>query len=154
MKYFNWRTRQTGDALPRSPYVWPIFAGILLIIALGFILRRQNSTRPSSLITSGGHEQPTVTVSRNILSRSSRPKGDKMPGTQIAEEIVAAKVVKFGQIRRDIVQPMAKRQKVAVPSDVERFFDAVASGKWEEIDAAHQALLLDPNQHNQPRSAE
>jgi tetratricopeptide (TPR) repeat protein len=49
---------------------------------------------------------------------------------------------------------MAKHFKVEVPEDVKRFFDAVESGRWEEIDAAHRALLLSDDNLNQPRSAE
>ncbi|TAL04261.1 MAG: hypothetical protein EPO07_05270 [Verrucomicrobia bacterium] len=41
-----------------------------------------------------------------------------------------------------------------VLDDVKRFFDAVESGRWEEIDAAHQALLQPGEGLNQPRSAE
>src|ERR1041385_8954226 len=41
-----------------------------------------------------------------------------------------------------------------VPDEVERFFDAVERGRWEEIDAAHEALLLTRTNLNQPKSAE
>jgi tetratricopeptide (TPR) repeat protein len=49
---------------------------------------------------------------------------------------------------------MAKHLKVEVPGDVERFFDAVERGRWEEIDAAHAALLAPGEGLNQPHSAE
>ncbi len=41
-----------------------------------------------------------------------------------------------------------------MPTDVERFFEAVEGGQWEEIDAAHNALLLPGEGLNQPRSDE
>src|SRR5262249_47834357 len=37
---------------------------------------------------------------------------------------------------------------------VERFFDAVEGGRWDEIDAAHAVLLAPGQGFNQPRSAE
>src|SRR5436305_9633245 len=119
MKYFRWRTRQTGDSAPASPYLWPVFGGILLILALGFLLTNKNSPKSSSAIASA-HDQQTLTFVHSIPSRSRRPQRDKMTGTQTAAEIVAIKVLKFGKLRRDLVHAMAKHQKVEVPSDVDR----------------------------------
>jgi len=51
------------------------------------------------------------------------------------------------------VHALAKHNKVDVPDDVERFFEAVEGGRWEEIDAAHKALLLGGDLTT-PRSAE
>jgi hypothetical protein len=58
-----------------------------------------------------------------------------------AEEIVATKLSQFGRNRRDVMRGMAKRFNVEVRPDVERFFDAVERGKWEEIEAAFQPLF-------------
>jgi hypothetical protein len=74
--------------------------------------------------------------------------------SQTPQEIVAAKVMKFGKHRREIAHAMAKRLNVKVPDEVERFFDAVEGGRWDEIDAAHKALLEDEKQFNQPKTAE
>jgi tetratricopeptide (TPR) repeat protein len=92
--------------------------------------------------------------SREPLRGGSLRHGGASEGRQTAAEIVAGKVIKFGKNRREIVRAIAKRSKVAVPDAVERFFDAVESGRWEEIDAAHKALLADEKQLNQPLSAE
>src|SRR5438552_1010633 len=70
-----------------------------------------------------------------------------------AEEIVASKLSQFGKSRRDLVHALAKHFEVDVPDDVVRFFDAVEGGRFEEIDAAHQALLLGGDVTT-PRSAE
>jgi len=70
-----------------------------------------------------------------------------------AEEIVAAKLCQFGRTRRELVHALAKHFKTEVPNDVERFFDAVESGRWEEIDTAHKALLLGRD-FTTPRSEE
>jgi len=71
-----------------------------------------------------------------------------------AEEIVARKLAEFSKRRRALVHAIAKHFNVEVPADVERFFAAVESGRWEEIDAAHEALLMPGQGLNQPRSAE
>jgi tetratricopeptide (TPR) repeat protein len=63
------------------------------------------------------------------------------PPTPTAEDIVASKLRQFGKNRRELVHALAKRFNIGVPDEVERFFDAVEGGRWEEIDAAHQALL-------------
>jgi len=70
-----------------------------------------------------------------------------------AEQIVARKLNQFGRSRRELVHALAKHLKVDVPDDVERFFHAVESGRWEEIDAAHNALLKGGDLTT-PRSAE
>jgi hypothetical protein len=101
-----------------------------------------------------------------VESQSARPEEVKgswslrsqrlSPGesaTQTAEEIVAGKLKRFAQARRELVRRLAKYSKVEVPADVERFFDAVARGNWEEIDAAHKAML-EGSDLVTPRSAE
>jgi hypothetical protein len=54
--------------------------------------------------------------------------------------VVAAKVQQFARARREVVQAMAKRFKVEVPPEVERFFAAAESGTWDEVKAAFEAL--------------
>jgi hypothetical protein len=83
-----------------------------------------------------------------------RRSGSGLGTAPTADEVVAAKLVQFGRSRRDLVHTLAKRFNVDVPDDVERFFEAVERGNWEEIDAAHRALLLSPDQLNQPRDGE
>jgi hypothetical protein len=57
-----------------------------------------------------------------------------------AEDIVAAKLKRFAQSRRDIMRAMAKQKNITVPDSVERFFDAVESGDWIEIEAAFNTI--------------
>jgi hypothetical protein len=56
------------------------------------------------------------------------------------EEIVAGKVTRFTQDRLRITHAMAERFKVSVAPDVERFFQAVAEGRWEDLNADFRAL--------------
>jgi hypothetical protein len=57
-----------------------------------------------------------------------------------AREVVAGKVIRFAQDRLGLVQAMAEHYKVAVPQDVERFFAAAATGRWEELKALFESL--------------
>ena len=73
-------------------------------------------------------------MQRAYLSRSGS-RAARSP-----EEIVAGKVTQFAQDRLTITRAMAKRFKVSVAPDVERFFQAVATGHWEELNADFEAL--------------
>ena len=140
---------QTGS--PRWP--WWLAGGCVLIVLIGLLLPRPganssafdlaNVPRPGDKSNSSGHRP----------GRTSRHYAAGGPA-QSAEEIVARKLTQFGKSRRDLVHAIAKHFKMDVPDEVERFFDAVERGRWEEIDAAHEALLLTRTNLNQPKSAE
>lgn len=62
------------------------------------------------------------------------------------EEIVAGRLSQYARSRRELVQALAQRHGVEVPDDVKRFFDAVESGNWNEIDARFKVLAgTEPN---------
>jgi hypothetical protein len=73
------------------------------------------------------------------MERADSPRGSS--GTALTpEEMVASKVTRFAQDRLRITHAMAERFKVSVAPDVERFFQAVAAGRWEELNADFEAL--------------
>lgn len=73
------------------------------------------------------------------MERANSPRGSS--GTALTpEEIVASKVTRFTQDRLRITRAMAQRFKVSVAPDVERFFQAAAAGRWEELNADFEAL--------------
>ncbi len=53
---------------------------------------------------------------------------------------MAGKVTRFTEDRLRIARAMAERFKVSVAPDVERFFQAAAAGRWEEMNADFKAL--------------
>jgi hypothetical protein len=65
---------------------------------------------------------------------------------------VAGKVRRFGQLRRDLVRAIAQRSNKQVPREVERFFDAVESGRWEEIKAEWDLLAKRSGQYENSTS--
>src|SRR5437016_12412911 len=63
------------------------------------------------------------------------------PGPELtAEQVVTLKVAQFGRNRRELVRGIGRRLQKEVPPEIEKFFDAVESGKWEEINAQWDAL--------------
>ncbi len=129
----------------RSRWPWFLVAGCLLIALIRLLLMLRNavpSAQPGSADVPG---QPSATgagalrVPKVAVARLSRGRSNSEPaGT--AEEIVAGKLVRFARSRREIVHGLARRVKVEVPDDVERFFDAVEAGDWDQIKARFDAL--------------
>jgi len=156
------RIEPTGEP-PKRSGARTVFLGFvgaaLLLLLLGLIL----SGPPRSTFDSPRNRIPVGSVEPSTYSKNStrpppsprwRNSASSPTNPQTAEEIVATKVSLFGKKRRELVHAMARKFNIDVPSDVERFFAAVESGRWEEIDAAHAALLEPGKGLNQPRSAE
>src|SRR5712664_4390170 len=114
---------------------------MLGVVLLGVLLPRGDHSKSGQSISTnqmaGNATGPSV-GSSGVRSRSHHAHSG--PGAS-AEEIVATKLSQFGRNRRDVMRGMAKRFKVEVRPDVERFFDAVEGGKWEEIEAAFQPMF-------------
>jgi len=145
-----------GEGFRSSRLLLAMLAAAVLVILASLFLKRPNKDPVASAALTGPSIVSTTpaTHSSGFVRRPSSSSHAELDRPQTAQEIVADKVIKFGKIRRKLVHAMAKHFKVAVPDDVERFFDAVENGRWEEIDAAHQALLLNDKELNQPRSDE
>src|ERR1043166_9229346 len=138
-----------------SPLPWILAGSFLLLILLAIFAPRKNSSADSA---SSANASNTPGAGAEFDGGDRRRARVLKPGSvepaQTAEEIVTQKVVQFGRNRRELAQRLAKRFKVPVSPDVERFFAALESGRWEEIDAAHKALLEPGQGLNQPRSDE
>ena len=127
-----------------SHWLWLIGAGCLLLLIVGLFripLRHGESAAATSStnVVVPNSTDPAATVGRERLVALGKRASGAQPPT--AEEIVADKVKQFGQNRRDLLHALARKLEVAVPDEVQRFFDAVDSGRWEDIDAQFQLLL-------------
>ena len=120
----------------RSCWPWVLTIGSLFVVLLGLLLPRQGTTPtlPNSTNAAGQHPDAHAGVERAHLSRGLAESA------LTPEEIIADKVTQFAHDRLRITQAMAKRFKVSVAPDVEGFFQAVAAGRWEELNAAFKAL--------------
>jgi hypothetical protein len=105
-----------------------------IIILLGLILSTRRQPKASDASTPGASvalsDSAGVTVSGSARSFPQRSHPSQPP---TAEEIVANKVSQFGRSRREIVHAIARRSQKEVAPEVDRFFDAVESGNWEDI---------------------
>jgi hypothetical protein len=121
-----------------------VIGGCLLVLLLALLLLRMRGTPEiADAFASASHAAPGES-SATAMARSTRAfrrtatSADAPAPT--AEEIVARKLIQFGRNRRELVYALAKRFNVTVPDDVARFFDAVEGGRWEDIEAAFNAI--------------
>jgi len=54
--------------------------------------------------------------------------------------LVADRIVRFSQNRRQLVETLAQRFNVTLPPDVDRFFSAVEAGEWRDIKSLYNSL--------------
>jgi tetratricopeptide (TPR) repeat protein len=150
--------RGPGEALPspRGPLI--LLTAMVAVILIGILLKKRAKEPAESAGSIGTGNVGMAMVSRSRepvrVSGASSRSGAAFAGQQTPEEIVAGTVMQFAKNRREVAHKIAKRLNVKVPDEVEKFFDAVEGGRWDEIDAAHKAMLEDEKQFNQPKSAE
>jgi tetratricopeptide (TPR) repeat protein len=118
-------------------------SGCLLVLFLALLLPRHRRA-PATADTFSPASNAAPNESSTALARSTRvfrraAISPDAPAPK-AEEIVAHKMVQFGRNRRDLVHALAKRFNVTVPGDVDRFFQAVEGGRWEEIESTFNAI--------------
>lgn len=129
----------------RSRWRWFLIAGCLVITLIGLFLALRNDVPPAvrgSTDVPGQASAPGVHTPRGPSvgsARLSHRRSNSEPA-RTAKEIVAGKLAQFARSRREIVHALARRAKVEVPEDVERFFDAVEAGDWDEIKARFDAF--------------
>jgi hypothetical protein len=128
-----------GSSDYRKAGAWFLIATCFLVVFIAIQLFRSGSTAPrrggENLTTTG--VQPKTELSRqgrstDLLSNPDSPR--------TAEQIVAAKVAQFGGDRRKLAHAMARHHNVPVPDEVERFFDAVEAGNWEQLNSIFDSL--------------
>jgi len=131
-----------------SRWPWLLAAGCLLIVLIAILLPRPNANSPTASASTNGLW--SVTGANSPRERSTRVPHILSPAgpAPTAEEIVAGKVSQFGRSRREIARAIGRRLKKEVPPEVEKFFDAVESGRWEEIDAQFKLLGTHSGQYD------
>jgi SlyX protein len=130
---------QSTPSVP-SRWLWLLLAACVLVLFVG-LLRALGPAKRVSTATSTYAARTGVSTG---LAKVQTPR--RMPRQSIAapalnaEEIVASKVSQFARSRREIVQTIGRQLNQQVPPEVEKFFDAVEAGRWEEIKAQWDAL--------------
>src|SRR6185503_6191830 len=122
----------------RSRWPWVVGAACGLILLIVLLLRRgdEKSTRSADSASgppmAGGNSSE---IGDSLLRRAAKGKG-----ALTAEEIVAGKVKQFARSRREFVRAMARRANKEVPGEVERFFDALEAGNWDEVKVLYKGF--------------
>jgi len=120
-----------------SRWLWVPAICSLVVVLLALALPRQQ-TSPG--LTKSSNPAGQGRAARRLDADRSRPSPGFSGPALTPEEIVAGKVRQFALDRLKLTHAMAQRFKVTVAPDVERFFEAVAAGQWEELNAAFTAL--------------
>jgi tetratricopeptide (TPR) repeat protein len=142
MRQTNSRNSESAAEDGRRRVGWLSLFGLaaLALVFLAIMLPRQKRPLASSP-ASGETPAPARRASANARASGSSlaRRAGSVPGPT-AEEIVAGKVERFARSRRGITRAMAGRFKVTVPDEVERFYDAVAAGRFDELNARFKTL--------------
>jgi len=115
-----------------------VVAGLLLILLAVMLPRGGNDSE--------SRKRANWTVIFNQQAGSAkRPRQVARPGgsakaTSTAEQIVWRHVSQFGRSRREICFGLARKHQVEVPAEVERFFDAVEAGNWDELESLFDSI--------------
>ncbi len=134
----------------RNRTVLKLVLGALFLTATIVLFRFTTPRTATNSTTQFNSERFTPTSpGTSIIRPDSFPRLRRIPGPpQSAEEIVAGKLVQFAANRRKLMNSLARRTGKPVPPEVERFFDALEQGHWEEADAIFKELHQrheDPN---------
>jgi hypothetical protein len=131
-----------------SPSVWLVLASALVVIFLGMIhsLHHHDSVSPVPG-EDAARKDGTAGWSGVQQAFPAEHRSDSTTAAT-AEEIVASKVSQFARSRRELVRAIGRRLKKQVPPEVNKFFDAVESGRWDEIKAHWDALARRSGQYD------
>lgn len=119
-----------------------IISGFMISCIMGLLLPRP---KPNANDQSRTPATPTATL-RLTKSKSNTPSssGDttsrKHQRRASAAQIVARKAAQFARSRREVLYALARKKNLAVPAEVEQFFDAAEAGNWEQMDALFKKL--------------
>jgi hypothetical protein len=140
------------EQAPLTAYGWRWFLVTMcaLTLLVGFLSARRHGDDSGAARIVRDPTLPRLTRDSAMIepvrrqTRFDRPAPLPAP---TAEEIVAAKLAQFGRNRRELSRAIARRSQKEPPPEVEKFFDAIESGRWEEIKAQWDALAKRSGQY-------
>src|ERR1041384_3397209 len=149
------KSRTTEQTTPaRSPLkfsrsTWLLLAGCVLVVLIAVFCLPPGDDAFSVAMgnKSAGPKEFGDNTAWGRTGKMVRRSSPAAP-PKTAEEIVWSKVTQFGRTRRELAREAGRRAGKDVPSDVEKFFDAIDSGRWEEIDARWSALSKQSGQYD------
>ena len=130
-----------------SRWVWVLATAGVLVVLIGLV-RAPRRGKPGETVTSPDTVRTDVSRdSVRVQPERSVPGRTAAAPPLTAAEIVASKVTQFSRSRRQIVRAIGRRSKTQVPPEVEKFFDAIEAGRWEEIKAQWDLLARQSGQY-------
>src|ERR1043166_2245554 len=127
---------------PDSGGNWPrlLCGGSLLLVLIAFFLPRRHDRAGEGTGATNAPEEGS-TASSFASERARRFSRGLSPAlAPTAGEIVTNKVNQFARNWREVVRAIARKFKLEVPDELERFFEAVEAGRWDEIEGLAKAL--------------
>jgi hypothetical protein len=141
--------RSVSDYRHRLRWLWVFCLGCALLLVVGFLIRRhRHESIPQEVAgdpAASGQPVP-ISAGNSPPRHATREHRANIPRLT-AEEIVAGKVAQFGQKRRELVYAIARRSQKEVPPEVEKFFDAIQSGNWDNITNQWHELAMHSSQY-------
>lgn len=133
---------------------WLLLIGCVVMLLLGlFRIPHRDEPVPNGTSVDTAASEAFVVSAGGERTRWL-PRRTSAAPTVTAEEIVTVKLQQFTRSRRELARLMAKRKGVAVPDAVERFFDTLESGNWEEIEKQWKVLSKKSRQYDDSTDAD
>jgi len=128
----------------RSRMGWLIVLCCLVLVLAAWLCGRRQSD-PGIQRTAASTPPPATassdTSARDRLFARMPQRGSNTETELTAGQIVSNKVAQFTRHRRQVLDAMARKLKVEVSDEVQRFFEAAEAGNWDEIDAVFKTLV-------------
>src|SRR6185369_1464437 len=140
------RETPDGGGARHRPLIWLFLCGLLIVVVVILLPRPAAVSRGGDGATNGFSLSPAGVWTATGPAASSPRRRDPAV-RQTPEEIVSGKLSQFGRSRRDIAHAIGRRSKKEVPPEVEKFFDAVEGGRWDEIEASWKGLARKSGQY-------
>ncbi len=121
-----------------------------LTIVAGFLIIRRHNNRASQVaMTAGVIASGLATDPSGVEPTRRQTRLDQRAPTPklTAEEVVTRKVAQFGRKRRELIRAIAHRSGKEIPPEIEKFFDALESGQWEQINNQWHELAVHSGQY-------
>lgn len=128
-----------------SLWLWVLAGGCLLVILISLLLPRP-AAGPAARTVSTSMQKPMTVADSGIAVSRPWPALRKWNSVadsgppKTAEQIVAEKVVQFGRKRRELVRQIERHLNKVAPPAVDKFFDALESGHWDQIQGQWREL--------------
>ncbi|MGA2747385.1 MAG: tetratricopeptide repeat protein [Verrucomicrobiota bacterium] len=118
---------------------WLLVTAGAMVLILGFLTPTDKQPPSGTGGTAAGGDSWRLTLSRLPAVRP----GHSARTAPTATEIVARRLKLFSSKQRALVHRLAEHYHLDVPSDVDRFFDALDAGDWEEAKRIFKSLRGD-----------